>query len=83
MLSGIFGRENWRYDFNLRDIRTRESLPGKSLEFGDGIIVLDAKSLEFKWTENQLAVFDGTNSPAHQILVASFNSTGQRWKLTN
>lgn len=82
-LSAIFGREDWRYDFNLRDINTGESLPGKSFEFGDGTIVLNAKSLEFKWTENQLAVFDRTNSPSHQILVASFNAAEQNWKQTN
>jgi hypothetical protein len=82
-LSGILGREDWRYDFSLRDIKTGERLPGKSFEFGDGTIVLNAKSLEFKWTENQLAVFDRTNSPAQQILVASFNATGQHWKQTN
>ena len=71
------------YDFDIRDVNTRNSLPGGSFEYGDGKIQLDDKKLEFKWTENQLTVIDHRFSPANEFLIASFDSAGQHWKQTN
>jgi len=82
--SALFGDEdNWRYDFSIREVSTRNSLGGGSFEYGDGKIRLDEKKLEFKWTDNQLVVFDLAYSPAREFLIASFDSAGQHWKQTN
>ena len=62
--SALFGdADSWRYDFSIREVGTRNSLNGGSYEYGDGKIRLDEKRLEFKWTDNQLSVFDHAYSP--------------------
>jgi hypothetical protein len=81
--SGFFGDKNWRYDFNISEATTQQSLTGGSFEFGDGKIQLDEKKLEFKWAGNQLTVLDHSFSPARVFLIAAISSDGQRWKQTN
>ena len=82
--SALFGDEdNWRYDFSIREVSTRNSLVGGSFEYGNGKIRLDEKKLEFRWTRNQLIVINHDYSPAREFLIVSFDSTGQHWKQIN